>query len=241
MTVENLSIGIDLGGTNIKGVLINENGDLIKTVTADTYVNNDSSNIIAPWKEEIVRMIETLQAGKSICSIGLAAPGLSDDSNKSIAFMPGRLQELENLQWHQLLNQNSVRVLNDAHAALIAESRYGAGKGIKNVLMVTLGTGVGGALLIDGQLYQGFLQRAGHVGHMSLNNEGQPGILDIPGTLEEAFGNASVLKRSCGKFNSALAMVEAYKTGDTLASFFLAQCRKQIGACALFINKYHIA
>lgn len=221
MTKENLAIGIDLGGTNIKAVLINRSGEVLQSTTSGTYTRNDDLNNISPWKEEITGMIETLKGGNdNVRTIGLAAPGLSDKSNKSIAFMPGRLQELENLQWHLLLKEASVRVLNDAHAALISESRFGAGKGVNNILMVTLGTGVGGAILIDGKLYQGFLQRAGHVGHMSLNNEAQPGILDIPGTLEEAFGNASVLKRSCGKFDSALAMVEAYQAGDTLATFF---------------------
>ena len=120
----------------------------------------------------------------------MAAPGLTNHSNQSIAHMPGRLQGLENLEWNRLLDHPGVRVLNDAHAALIAESRVGIGKGIRNQLMVTLGTGVGGAILVDGKLYQGFLQRAGHLGHMSLNSEGQPGILNIPGSLEEAFGNA---------------------------------------------------
>jgi glucokinase len=238
MKEENLAIGIDLGGTNIKGVLIDTSGKILHSITADTYLKASNPGNIAPWKEAIAGMVLTLQEQwPGISAVGIAAPGLSDHSNESIAFMPGRLQELENLEWQVLLHQPGTKVLNDAHAALIAESRLGVGKGIKNQLMVTLGTGVGGAILVDGKLYQGFLQRAGHVGHMSLNTEGQPGILDIPGTLEEAFGNASVLKRSCGKFNSVNAMVKAYEAGDTLAAYFwLTSIQKLSLALCSLIN-----
>ncbi len=230
MEEERIAIGIDLGGTNIKGVLVNETGDVLHSLTAETAGST-------PWKEEVMKMISALKTiSADVKHIGIAAPGLSNSLNSLIAFMPGRLQELQGLDWSLYLQENVI-VLNDAHAALIAESRLGAGKGIKNLLMVTLGTGVGGALLIDGKLHQGFLQRAGHVGHICLDSEGSPGILDIPGTLEEAFGNVTVFKRSYGKFDSALSLVEAYKAGDTLATYlWLTAVRKLSLALCSLIN-----
>ena len=221
MKKEKTAIGIDLGGTNIKGVLMRESGEILDCVSRDTYIKEADRVDVQHWKKEIVGIIQQFQSGnRTIQGIGMAAPGLTNHSNQSIAHMPGRLQGLENLEWNRLLDHPGVRVLNDAHAALIAESRVGIGKGIRNQLMVTLGTGVGGAILVDGKLYQGFLQRAGHLGHMSLNSEGQPGILNIPGSLEEAFGNASVSKRTFGKFATVHSLVDGYKAGDTIAGFF---------------------
>ncbi|MEO6313636.1 MAG: ROK family protein [Chitinophagaceae bacterium] len=238
MSKEISAIGIDLGGTNIKGVLINASGDIMKSLVIDT---NSADSDVADgkhWKNEIVGMVEQLKDGVvTVAAIGLSAPGLSNDRNSAIAHMPKRLQGLENFKWQDLFKHPDVRVLNDAHAALMAESSLGAGKGIQNQLMLTLGTGVGGAVMIGGKLYQGFLQRAGHVGHMSLNSEGVPGILDIPGTLEEAFGNASVANRTNGKFNSCRELVEGYNKGDILATYFWLNAVQKLSlALASLIN-----
>ncbi len=75
-----------------------------------------------------------------------------DKSNQAIAFMPGRLQGLEGFNWGKYLRKKTW-VLNDGVAALVAECKRGAAKGKKNVVMITLGTGVGGAILIDGKPY----------------------------------------------------------------------------------------
>ena len=79
--------------------------------------------------------------------------------------MPGRMQGLENLVWKDFLQQPAY-VLNDAVAAMMGEAKFGAAKNKKNVVMLTLGTGVGGAILIDGKPYQGAFNKAGHIGHM---------------------------------------------------------------------------
>jgi glucokinase len=81
--------------------------------------------------------------------IGISAPGLPNEDNSAIAFMPGRLQGLENFIWSDFLGVTSF-VLNGAISAMMAEARFGAAKGRKNAIMITLGTGVGGAILIDG-------------------------------------------------------------------------------------------
>jgi glucokinase len=91
--------------------------------------------------------------------IGISAPGLPNDNNRAIAFMPGRLQGLENFDWTDFLQQQTW-VLNDAVAAIVAEAKFGAAKNKKNVVMLTLGTGVGGAILIDGRPYQGAFNKA---------------------------------------------------------------------------------
>jgi glucokinase len=238
MKNEKISIGIDLGGTQIKGVLITESGEILHSLTVNTTAEHSDKNVSTGWRNEIAGMITKLnQVNSQVEAIGIAAPGLSSPDNKSIAYMPGRLQGLENLQWATLLQHEEVWVINDAHAALVAESGFGAGRGVSNQLLLTLGTGVGGAIMIDGKLYQGFIQRAGHMGHMSLNTNAANGILDIPGTLEEAFGNTSVHKRTCGRYKSTSELVSAYVSGNILANFFwLDSVHKLSIALASLIN-----
>jgi glucokinase len=131
--------------------------------------------------------------------------------------MPGRLQGLENFDWSDYL-KNPVRVLNDAHAALLGEAWLGAVAGKRNVFLLTLGTGVGGAILSDGQLLRGTIGRAGHLGHITLNPTGAPDIVNTPGSLEDAIGDSTVVARSDGKFASTRNLVTAHQNGDDFAS-----------------------
>jgi glucokinase len=233
------AIGIDLGGTNIKGVLVNQEGQVLElhTRATDSFtdVKNDKHG---NWKEVVYQMVNELKAKSQdkVNAIGLAAPGLPNDFNTAIRVMPGRLAGLENLIWSDYLQENQVWVLNDAHAALMAEVTFGAGKGVKNAVMLTLGTGVGGGILINGELYQGNFQRAGHIGHLALDaHSDELDITGIPGALEDAIGNASVAKRSFGRFASTYALLDAYRQGDALATYvWLNSVRKlAVGLCSL--------
>jgi glucokinase len=132
--------------------------------------------------------------------------------------MPSRLQGLENFNWSQYLGIETY-VLNDAHSHLVAESKIGVGVGYKNIVLLTLGTGVGGGILINGRLYQGEIGRAGHLGHTSLNQKENTSIAGTPGSLEESIGEYSLEARSFGKFHSTKDLVKAYKNGDTFATW----------------------
>lgn len=224
------AIGIDLGGTNVKGVLMTAAGVVLSQQTTPIRVGN--------WQAAVKTTFDALftKSDPAGC-VGLAAPGLPDDRNSKIMFMPGRLPGLEGFDWSEFLGQ-PVRVLNDAHAALLAEVNFGAAKNCRNVFMLTLGTGVGGGILINGELYQGRLQRAGSLGDISLNSESDEiGFLQVPGTLEDAIGNESVPKRSGGHFQSTRELVAAYQQGDAFASeVWLKSVKKLAVAIASLIN-----
>lgn len=127
--------------------------------------------------------------------------------------------------------------MNDAVAALMAEATLGCVRTKKNVVMLTLGTGVGGALLIDGKPYQGNFQKAGHIGHISLNCEDDTDITGMPGSLEDAIGNCTIEKRSLGKFRDTYSLLEAYRKGDHLARWvWLSSVRKLSIAIASVTN-----
>ena len=210
------AIGVDLGGTNIKIAAISLDGEVLSYSTCETADDGAAS-----WAETIKQKIEGVcdQRGEPPRHIGLAAPGLAARDGLSIVSMPGRLKGLEGLVWVDYLKMSSaVRVLNDAHAALLGEVWKGAASGFRNVVMLTLGTGVGGAILADGRLFKGHSGRAGHLGHISLNPDGPPDIVGTPGSLEQMIGNCTLSARSGGRYRSTRQLVEAHLAGDSEAT-----------------------
>lgn len=232
--MQSFSIGIDLGCTNIKGVLIDDAGNILAQRRQETNEQDDQH-----WKGSVASMIEELKHESSsvVNSIGLSAPGLANTDNTSIAFMPGRLPGLENFNWSEFTSQR-IFVLNDAHAALMAESTFGAAKGMQHAVLLTLGTGVGGGILINGQLYQGLSQMAGHLGHITVDADNpNMDVTNMPGSIEDAIGNLSISKRSMEKFNTTFELVEAYKRGESFASWlWLSSVRKLAITMASAIN-----
>jgi glucokinase len=224
------AIGIDIGGTNIKGVLINRMGEVLDRTSRKTASTNGD------WKENVGKIKDELAKNiKQELTIGLSAPGIANEKQTAIAFMPSRLKGLENFKWNDFLNEKNVKVLNDAHAALLAEASFGAGKGKSDFIMLTLGTGLGGGISINGTIYQGFHGLAGHFGHTSLNAEnGKLGITNIPGSLEDAFGESTIIERSHGKFKSIKDLVDAFKDGDYFATYLWLKSVRElaIGICS---------
>lgn len=222
--MEERAIGIDLGGTRIKGVAIDEQGTVLHQILLPTY---DGDDIV--WKKVVAETVNELskQFPTEKNLIGISAPGLPSENNTAIAFMPGRMQGLENFNWSGFLKQETY-VLNDAVAAMMAEVKFGTAKNKKNVVMLTLGTGVGGAILIDGKPYQGAFAKAGHIGHMVIDDEGDCDVTGMPGSLEECIGNCTIKKRSKGKFSSTHELLSAYRAGDEFAKEIWLRSVKQL-------------
>lgn len=226
-------IGVDLGGTRIKAVAINEQGDIL---CEHYHQTNDGDDKI--WKNAIKATVNAFQEKLKNTGtvIGISAPGLPNAENLAIGYMPGRLQGLENFIWSDFLETKSF-VLNDAIAAMMAEAKFGAAKNKKNVIMVTLGTGVGGGILIDGKPYQGAFQKAGHLGHFSLDSDAEQDIIGIPGSLEDAIGNCTIEKRTKGKFTSTHDLINAHRNGDGFATeVWMTSVKKLAVALASLTN-----
>jgi len=229
-----VTIGIDLGGTNVKGVLLDGNNEIITRHYIPTYDDGEGK-----WKESILAMVHFLKsAGNDVIDvIGLSCPGLANENNTCITHMPDRLHGLEHFIWEDYVGVKTF-VINDAHAAIVAESRLGALQGYQNAVLLTLGTGVGGAILLNGQLHQGLNQMAGHFGHITVNAcDSERSILGMPGSLEYSLGNFSVKQRSAGRFDTTHALVDAYLQHDTLATWlWLDMVRKLALAIASVAN-----
>lgn len=207
------TIGIDLGGTRIKAVVIDAEGKILHQAYAPTLDGKGES-----WKAAVAGTVNDLKQklNATKIAVGISAPGLPDKENLSIAFMPGRMEGLENFIWKDYL-QCPAYVLNDGVAALLAEAKVGAAKNSTNAIMVTLGTGVGGGLLINKKPYQGSFNKAGHIGHMVIDSNGDPDVTHMPGSLEECIGNCTIEKRSMGRFTSTQQLLNAYRNGDEFA------------------------
>ncbi len=226
--MQQLSIGIDLGCTNIKGVLIDGDGNILAQLRQETNEQDDQL-----WKSAVASMIKKLQNESStiVRNIGLSAPGLANSDNTCISFMPGRLPGLENFNWSEFTGQR-IFVLNDAHAALMAEATFGAARGMQHAVLLTLGTGVGGGILINGQLYQGLSQMAGHLGHITVDaDDSNIDVTNMPGSIEDAIGNLSISKRSMGKFNTTFELVAAFKKGESFASWLWLSSVRKLAIC----------
>ena len=172
-----MRIGIDLGGTNISVGLVDESGKIIEKLRCKTYSNRGSGPII----EDMINQVKTLinrnnLTLKDLSIIGIGVPGLVD-------YSIGRVEECVNLHWKNIYLREEIlkhiikeiniklelKILieNDANAAAVGEYLFGSMKGNKNSLLMTLGTGIGGGLILNGQLFRG-RGAALEIGHMAI-------------------------------------------------------------------------
>lgn len=208
-------IGIDLGGTRIKGAIFDAaDGRLLAKETVPTRDGEREEGEPA-FVHQARRLVATLEglAGVKASRIGVSAPGLANREATAIDFMPGRLAGLEGCVWSEVLGRPGA-VINDAHAALLGEIWQGSARGLNDVVFLTLGTGVGGAVVSEGRLLRGHLGRAGHLGHLALDFRGPGDICGTPGSLEDLVGNHSVAARSGGRFEATQSLLEALLAGD---------------------------
>jgi glucokinase len=228
----NQLIGIDIGGTQIKMGVFSPEGKMLAQWTRET---GDTPTTGAPAFAETVRqMLQEAKDGDA--HIGIAAPGVAAKDGRSIAYQPGKMHGIEGFDWGAYL-ECEAPVLNDAQAALLGEVWQGAAQGTRDAILLTLGTGVGGAILSDGRLLKGAFGRAGHLGHTSVTESAERSIFGTPGSLEAAIGNYTVGTRSNGRFSSTRELVEAHRAGDAEATLvWVRSIRVLARAITSFIN-----
>ena len=194
-----IAIGIDIGGMSIKGAAVDSNGRVYETFSMP-FVKGEPGEITIRKLAEIVKeYIASYALEDKIVGIGIGSPGTLDVQN-------GVVEYANNLGWNhlpvaQLMNEvlpYPVRLTNDANAAALGEAKYGAGEEYNNIIMLTLGTGVGGGIIINGKLYEGNLGKAGELGHMVVQVDGEPCTCGRKGCLE-AYASATALIRETKK------------------------------------------
>lgn len=191
-----MQIGIDLGGTNMAFGIVDDKGALLAKSSIPTLAENGAESILHRMAEEARRLAE--EAGVSwdtVTSIGIGSPGAVDHT-------AGLVRSACNLGIRNVMlaDEMSARlgkpahVENDANCAAFAEAMVGAGKGCASCLMLTLGTGIGGGIVLDGKLYRGFNDFGGEFGHTVICHGGEPCACGKRGCLE-AYASATALIR----------------------------------------------
>jgi glucokinase len=184
------AIGLDVGGTNLKGGLVDATGHLRVALSEATPRSVDG------FKKVAESFVARLSPDVSIRAVGIGCKGVVDTRTTVLVRSPGDLKHLEGHSLRDLLCAGAagkpVYADNDARTALIAEWLWGAAQGCQNVLMLTLGTGVGGGLLMQGQIMRGTHGVAGHVGHMTVDPNGPMCICGNYGCLETVFSARAI-------------------------------------------------
>ena len=215
MSDQKYLLGLDLGGTSVKAVAVTPEGKTLGTYNRPFELAKPMA--FAACAAEVVAF--ALEDWGKPERIGLSAPGIANKEGSAIAHMPSRFHGLEGFNWGQhFKRKEGVKVLNDAQAALLGEVWLGAARGSWDVVLITLGTGVGGAAMVDGQLLRGHTGKAGHFGHVSLDPAGTADICGMPGSLEDAIGNHNIVARSGGRFATTLDLIKAAMQGDAGAT-----------------------
>jgi len=202
-----MGLGIDVGGTNVKALAVDDSGQVLSS--AQRATPGERAALI----KTVAALLDELPDSPAL---GISAPGLVRRDNRAVHWMRNRLAFLEGLDWTEALEREAP-VLNDGHAAALAEGWCGAGAGLRYLVMLTLGTGVGGGVLFEGRPLQGALGRAGHLGHITLDQRGERDIVNTPGSLEDLVGDHTVEQRTQGRYADTQSLVRAAQGGDAQA------------------------
>ena len=193
---KNYYIGIDLGGTFIKGGIVNELGEIIacdKTPTESEFGGGKVASNIVKLAESLLE--RTGISKTEIVGLGIGSPGMIDSKKGEVVFSG-------NLNWTHfpIAEETSkriglpVKLANDANVAALGETKFGCGKAYDNTILVTLGTGVGGGIVIDGKLFEGYRSAGAELGHAVLMVGGEQCTCGRKGCFE-AYASATALIR----------------------------------------------
>ena len=185
-------LGLDIGGTEIKAARVNGEGDIIASHRSPT------PKTLPGLRQTIKTLIGHfhLETAK-IKGAGIGCKGIIDPRTTEVLALPGELNYLEGRRLSEIVGPLipapcPVAADNDARVALIGEHRWGAAQGRKNAIMLTLGTGVGGAILADGKIMRGAGGVAGHLGHVTVDPDGALCICGNRGCLETVFSARAI-------------------------------------------------
>lgn len=164
-------MGLDVGGTFIKGVIIDENGQILIEGDIPTVTGEGLADSIETLADRLV--LGANKVFSSLSGVGVCCPGMIDTQNGKVIFA-GNLN-LKNYPLGKILKEKfgvPVKVCNDANAAALGEAKFGAGKNYSDSLLITLGTGVGGGIVIGGKLFEGNKSAGAEIGHMVIERGG---------------------------------------------------------------------
>jgi len=193
-----LLLGIDIGGTKLALSLGDEAGTILRRFRRPTDPSGRPEDDIARMADDARRLLaEAGVAPDALTAIGICAPGPVDVERGEVTDPPN-LPGWGTVPVVALVEEalgGPAMIENDANAAALAEWRFGAGRGFENVVYLTMSTGIGGGLILDGRLYRGRNSNAGEIGHIPLEGEGELCACGMRGCLEAYAGGAAWTER----------------------------------------------
>ena len=245
-----LVLGVDLGGSKILSAVVNVKGEMLSRDHGITPAAKGPEAVIQAMLESAKRVL--IQAGITTAeleAICIGAPGLSSPET-GVIFTSANLPGWKDVPLRSIIEGKmgvKIFLINDANAAALGEMYFGAAKGAHNFICVTLGTGIGGGIVIDGEIYTGCLGTAGEIGHMTIDANGLRCSCGNTGCWETlASGTAlareakqrisdgaktAILEYADGDVNkvNAETVHKAARKGDTLAKELIAQLACYVG------------
>jgi glucokinase len=187
------AIGVDIGGTKIAAAVVTPEGKILNEVRYPTQAVPPNRLI-----ETVARAITEVKEGFEVGGVCVAVPGLILASENKVIFAPN-LHEIENIRLDEEIGRRTglrVTVENDANVAAWGEFRFGAGRGLKHMVFITLGTGVGGGIITQGVLLRGAQGAAGELGHVTIDPTGPRCGCGNHGCLEALASGTAIQRRA---------------------------------------------
>ncbi len=252
MTATDAVLGIDLGGTKILALAARPDGTTLASAVAETPSRESAERVISAMAETAREaMANAGLSAETITSVGVAAAGAIDAREGVVVHSP-HIGGMSNTPMASMLSRRlgmSVAIGNDANLAALGEQRYGAGKGEQDIVFLTISTGIGAGIIIDGKLFTGSAGYAGEVGHMTVDAHGPYGASTMPGAWESlcsgtALARIATERITAGERSSmstalhdtnvegltARDVFAACRSGDALAQSIVADAIVYLGA-----------
>jgi len=220
MTMKETAIGIDLGGTSIKYALIGKEGDFLFRGKLPSRAEVSAEAVIT----QLVKAVDEVKAFAlekdfSVLGVGIGTPGIIDDTNRIVIGGAENIAGWENLPLADRIEKETdlpVVLSNDANVMGLAEAKYGAAEGNTHVVFLTVGTGIGGAVIIDGKLFNGFANRGTELGHVPLIADGEPCACGSVGCLETYASTAALVRKFTERIEEAGIVFDTEISGELI-------------------------
>ena len=246
------AVGVDLGGTNLKAALVHKDDGLVETARRPTHADKGPDHVVARIGALARELVDAAPA--PVAGIGIGAPGAINWDRTTVTKPPNfpdwdTVDLSARLQTHFEAEQ-SVIVENDANVAGLGSAFYGAGRDYDSFIMVTLGTGVGGAIIYQNQIFRGSTGGAAEIGHMTIDYEGPFANSGVAGAIEGYLGQSFLSSHAADRLLNApdsrvydlvdgdldaltpRLLYEAAEAGDEAAEKILAWAGHKLG-CVL--------
>lgn len=247
-------IGVDIGGTNLRFALVDQDGSVLATERCKTGIEAGRDRFLDRLLDGISRIGKRgEELGRDVRAVGLGIPGLI--ARSGLVFSSVNLRPIEGVNLGEIVSRATglpVATVNDANAAAYGEKRYGAGRQFGSLLVLTLGTGVGSGLILDGRLWTGADGVAAEYGHATVEPDGIPCSCGNRGCLEQYASATAIVAAAKEALDAgaggglagmerdlltAKTIASVARQGDTLASSLFATAGRYLGiAGAAIVN-----